>query len=155
MFKDVVIKPHERGLRFRHGNFIALLPPGRHTVFTPSWDAAHERVEVVDTRKMRLEHPQLDELLGDYELRMELVVADVAEGQRALVFKDGQLYAIAAPGRHAYWKAAGNFEVEIYHDSYPRMAHRRVQEIVEHRDSEQWFEGQEISGGGLVGVSNA
>jgi hypothetical protein len=145
MFKEVTIERHERGLRYRDGHFIAPLPPGRHTVFSPKWDEHHERIEVIDTTKVRFTHPQLDELLKDHDLRGELLVVEVEQDQRALVFKDERLFAVLTPGRHTFWRAAGEMSAEVYNWSFPRFAHRKLDEIMEHADGEKWFDGMAIS----------
>src|SRR5690348_413668 len=113
MFKTIQIDSHQRGLRFREGHFVAVLPPGRHTVFAAPWDPEHERVEVVDTARVAFEHPKLDELLADSELRRELLVVDVAQGQRGWVFKDGKLFAVVPAGRYAFWRGAGQLRAQI------------------------------------------
>jgi len=113
MFKTIQIDHHQRGLRFREGHFVAVLPPGRHTVFSPSWDPEHERVEVVDVTRVGLEHPRLAELLEDSELRRELLVVDVAQGQRGRVFRDGKLFAVLPAGRYAFWRGSGGLRAVV------------------------------------------
>jgi regulator of protease activity HflC (stomatin/prohibitin superfamily) len=113
MFNRILIRKHERGLRFRRGDFIAPVGPGSYTVFNPPWDSAAETIEVVDTLKTRFEHPLFDVLVRDHELREHLVVTDLADNQRAIVTLDGRLLTLLGPGRHAFWNTPGKVEIEV------------------------------------------
>lgn len=104
MFRTVIVKPNELGLRFREGHFIGPVGPGRHTLFVPPWDPASESLEVVDLGRRRFEHPRLSELIRDGELRDRLVVAVVDEGQQGRVWCGSRLLDTLGPGLHAYWQ---------------------------------------------------
>src|SRR5262245_16798448 len=101
MFTTIHIKKHERGLRFRHGDFDRVLFPGTHRRWF--WDAA-TRIETVDLLKTRFEHPLLDVLIDDPILRESLVIVDLTDDERAFVWRNGRLLHVLGPGRHAYWK---------------------------------------------------
>src|SRR5687768_12532830 len=101
MFMKTHIKQHERGLLFREGDFVRPLGPGAHRI--PIWRAAKERIQVVDTLKTKFEHPLLDVLVRDVRLREQLAIVDLTDTQRAVVWKDGRLFALVGPGRHAFW----------------------------------------------------
>src|SRR4051794_10018098 len=109
MIRFVYIRQHERGLWFRRGDFIELLGPGGTWLFRP-----RDRVEIVDTLKARFEHPLLDVITERPELRRQLEVIDLADMQRAIVWKDGRLLHILGPGRHAFWKTNARLEIETY-----------------------------------------
>lgn len=114
MFRTVIIKPNELGLRFREGHFIGPVGPGRHTLFVPPWDPGAESLEVVDLRRRRFEHPRLSELIRDGELRDRLVVAVVDQAQQGLVWCRGELVDTLGPGMHAYWQnPADPLRVEV------------------------------------------
>src|SRR5688572_8222378 len=57
-FKTVRIKPHERGLWFRHGEFRRLLAPGAYKV--APWNRGRDKIEVVSTLDTLFGHKQLD-----------------------------------------------------------------------------------------------
>src|SRR5688500_17455699 len=101
MFHKIHIRKHERGLLFRKGDFHKLLAPGSHYVWHGLFTA--NRVEIADTLKVRFEHPLLESLLREPELRSALLVVDLTDTERALVWKDARLFAILGPGRHAFW----------------------------------------------------
>lgn len=131
MFRRVLIRPHERGLRFRGGEFIAPLDPGQYTLFVPPWDAEFEKVEAIDTLKTRFDHPQLDILLLDSELREHLIVAELSETQRGLVYRDGKAFQLLGPGTHAFWKGPAEVEIEVLETPDGRLpaSHPRAAEI--------------------------
>jgi hypothetical protein len=43
-----------------------------------------------------------------------LVVVDNTDTQRALIWKDGRLFAIVGAGRHAFWKTPAVIDVEVF-----------------------------------------
>lgn len=130
MFKKVLIRKHERGLRFRQGDFIAPLGPGRHTLFNPPWDSAHETIEVIDTLKTRFEHPLLEMLVRDSELREELVVAELNDAQRGVVYRDGRIFQLIGPGKHAFWNSPSPITVEVFDISAGKFEHPRLSQIL-------------------------
>src|SRR4051812_23400499 len=101
MFYKIHIRQYERGLKFRRGDFVRPLAPGTHVI--PIWHWTQDRIEVIDTTKTIFEHPMLDVLLRDPQLRQLLTIVDNTDNQRALVWKDERLFHILGPGRFAYW----------------------------------------------------
>src|SRR5260370_37164650 len=82
----------------------------------------------------------LDLLIDDERLRESLILIDLTDDERALVWKNGRLLHILGPGRHAYWKlphplAAETFDVK----SFP-LAHRNRQAILQHPDALRWLD---------------
>jgi regulator of protease activity HflC (stomatin/prohibitin superfamily) len=140
MFKTIHIKKHERGLRFRHGDFADVLAPGAYRV--PFWNLARDRVEIFDTTRTKFEHPQLDVLLTHGLLRDQLHVLDLNDGQRALVWRDDRLAHVVGPGRHAFWKAPFAVQTAVYDvNEQFRFSHPRLQAIVQHPEATKWLDG--------------
>src|SRR6266576_5373923 len=110
MFNKVHIRQYERGLLFRKGDFVRPLAPGTYRL--PIWSFDRDRIEVVSTLRTKFEHPLLDVLVKDDRLREQLPVLDLTDTQRALVWKDGRLYTIVGPGRHAFWTVPAKINVE-------------------------------------------
>src|SRR5829696_1331734 len=102
MFLKVHIKQFERGLLFRRGDFIRPLGPGTYRI--PIWRIGRDHIQVVDTLKTKFEHPLLE----------QLAVVDNSDTQRALVWRDGRVFAIVGPGRHAFWTTPAAVAVEQY-----------------------------------------
>jgi len=145
MFTKIHIRKHELGLLFRRGDFVRLLAPGTYRI--PVWNAFRDRIEVIDTLKTRFEHALLDVLLGSADLRDALIVLDLSDTQRALVWKDGRLFQIVGPGRHAYWKAGSQIDVEVFDVSSFRFTHAKLASILQHADAAKWLDGVQVDDG--------
>ena len=96
----VDLKDHERGLVWVDGRFARLLEPGVHALWTGICDV---RVQVLDTRQVRFEHPDLGVILRSDSAAAALTVHTVAEGHIGLVYVDGAFSETLAPGQHAFW----------------------------------------------------
>ena len=141
MFKTIHIKKHERGLWFRRGDFERLLYPGTYRFWEMPWNFGSTKVETVDLLKARFEHPMLDVLIDDERLRESLIVVDLTDDERALVWKNGRLLHILGPGRHAYWKLPHALTVETFDVTSFRLEHRKLQAILQHPDALRWLDG--------------
>ena len=139
MFVKTHIKQFERGLQFREGDYVRPLGPGTYRI--PFWRAMKDRIQVVDTLRTKFEHPLLDVLLRDVRLREQLAVADLTDTQRALVWKDGRLFAIVGPGRHPFWTVPASIAIETYDVSEFRFEHPKLQAILAHPDAVKWLDG--------------
>ncbi|TVQ53306.1 MAG: slipin family protein [Phycisphaerales bacterium] len=129
------IRQHERGLLFRYGDFVRILAPGRY--WTPSrlFTRRRTRVEVVNTLKPRFDHELLEVIARQPEAQDELLIVELNDDQRALVWKDERLVEILGPGRHAYWKANSSLRVEIINIESIRFEHPRLDVILENADA--------------------
>lgn len=137
MLSKIYIRQHERGLLFVRGDLRELLMPGSHWVIGP-----RRHVEIVDTLRLRFEHPLLDVLINDPSLRAQLTIVDLHELERAIVWKDGRLLQILGAGRHAFWKTSAKLDVEMYSiASNLRFEHPRVQAVLAAPDAGKYFDG--------------
>jgi regulator of protease activity HflC (stomatin/prohibitin superfamily) len=95
------LKDHERALVWVDGRIESVRGPGLHAL----WTAFHEvRAEVIDSRPVRFEHPELPLILQAHGARALLETATVAAGQVGLVFHDGRHMGSVGPGVHAFWR---------------------------------------------------
>lgn len=140
MFIKTHIKHHERGLWFRDGDFIRLLGPGKHWNLRALW-SSNDELQKVDTLKTRFEHPLLDVLIAHPAIRAELEIVDLADNQRAIVWKDERILSIVGPGRHAFWKGPAKIGVEVFSIETLRFTHPKIQAILSQNDAIKWFEG--------------
>lgn len=130
MVLRIRIKQSERGLWFKHDDFKRPLGPGLHW-FPSSLLGAKNAVQIMSLTEPRLQHPLLDLLVANAELRAQLEVIDLAAEQRAIVWKDGRVADILGPGRHAYWKSPYRIEVECFDVSNPKLEHPRLEAILQ------------------------
>jgi regulator of protease activity HflC (stomatin/prohibitin superfamily) len=109
----VRIADHEVGLVLRDQRLERILEPGAHRVPRGFWHADRVRVEIIDRLQTRFAHDRLDALLAHGPLRELLDVVTVGPHQRALVWVDGQFLTLLPPGRHAFWKAPRDVQVQL------------------------------------------
>ena len=79
----------------------------------------------------------------DPALRAQLLIVELAEMERAIVWKDGRVLQILGPGRHAFWKTStSKLDVEVYSiDQKLRFEHPRLQAILQVPDAQKFFQG--------------
>ncbi len=142
MFNKVHIKQFERGLLFRRGDFVRILAPGTYRIGL--WNFDRDVIEVVSTLKTKFEHALLDVLISNAALREQLVVLDLTDTQRALVWKDGRLLTIVGTGRHAFWKTPASIEVEIYDIGAFKFSHPKLAAILQHTDALKFLDGIQV-----------
>jgi regulator of protease activity HflC (stomatin/prohibitin superfamily) len=141
MFMKTHVKAYQRGLWFRKGDFVRLLGPGTWFNFGALWNLGADKVEKVDTLRTRFEHPLLDVLLGSPSIQRELTIVDLADGQRAIVWKDGRVLGIFGPGRYAFWNTPAKIDVEIFEISEFRLTHAKLQSILATPNATTWLDG--------------
>jgi regulator of protease activity HflC (stomatin/prohibitin superfamily) len=132
------IRKHEVGLRFRHGDFVGPLQPGAYVL--PGRLLGIDRVDVRSTLEAKFEHPMLDVLIENAALQERLVVADLDDNQRALVWKDGRLGWVLGPGRYAFWNRPGSIRVETFDVDALRFTHAKVEAVLAHPAASRYFE---------------
>lgn len=141
MYSKIRIARYERGLFFRHKDFVGVLKPG---VYRVPW-FGKRTVQIVNTLNTRFEHGLLDVLIANEKLRSELVIVDLHDNQRALVWRDGRLLAIIGPGRHAYWRTPCAVAVDVYDVTEFALVHDRLDAILVHSDARKWLDGVEVA----------
>jgi hypothetical protein len=124
------INNYELGLVFRRGDLRAVLDPGAHLVTAQLLPGT--RIERVRTLVTRFTHQDLDALVRDEALRARLVVVDLAESQRAIVWRDGRLYDFVGPGRYAYWKEPCALQVEVFDVTDVAFEHPQRDAVLAH-----------------------
>ncbi len=120
LIKRIEIRSYEMGLHFRAGEFQGLLGEGVYWFFDP---LMKHRVDVVSKRDPELVHDKLDVLVKVDALGEHAVVLDLKDHQRALVWIDGRLNRILAPGLYAYWTELCDVRVEVVDARQIRFEH--------------------------------
>ena len=141
MFRKVRIRKHEVGLWFRRGDFQRVLEPGAHWL-----DGLFRggRLERFNTLETELKHRLLDVLVADEQVRAQLVVVELADDQRALVWKDGRLGWILGPGRHAFWKRPYDLKVETFNVNDFKLEHAKLEAVLGHAGGARYMEGVRV-----------
>lgn len=102
------LKDHERGLVWIEGRFSHILPPGLYAYWTGQKDV---RVEVVDTRTVRLEHKEFQTIVRAADAKLRLDICDVARDHVGVLFIDGRYIETLPSGQYAFWKGAADARV--------------------------------------------
>jgi len=123
---------HERGLRFRDGEFEGILEPGRHWIVDP---LRKVRVDVVSVRDVWLAHNDLDVIARSGALDGQARILDLKDSERALVWVDGRFDGIFAGGLAVIWTVFADVRVEIVDASEQRFEHECLPVILAARGS--------------------
>ncbi len=127
MFHRYKIKPHERGLVFKDGDLVAVLTPGIHWYLDL---LGKMRLQVVSPRDPWLVHEDLDIIVKSGKLAGEAVVVDLKDSERALVWIDGRMEKVLAPGLYALWTSEHDVRVETVDASTMRLVHPELPAIL-------------------------
>lgn len=138
MLTNTQIRKNEVGLVFRRGDLARVLAPGRHRVWRRPF--GRDELERIDVLETRFRHELLDVLIEDDRLRAELEIVEVSDDQRAFVWKDGRLFDVVGPGRHAFWKRPYSVEVELVDvDDSVAFGHPRLDAILRHERAQSFL----------------
>lgn len=127
MFRRLRIKPHERGLLFRDGAFLGVLKPGVHWRFDPLLKL---RLDKVQPRNAWLVHNELDLMVKSGALGDEVIVADLKDHERGLLWIDGRFASLLNPGLHAFWTTEREIRLEIIDARAMKLVHGEIAQIV-------------------------
>jgi regulator of protease activity HflC (stomatin/prohibitin superfamily) len=102
------LKDYERGLVWIEGRFSHVVPAGLYVYWTGQKDV---KVEVIDARKVRFEHPDLKVIVRSTAADRVLDVCTVARHAVGVLFIDGQFVETLTPGLYAFWKGQSDSRV--------------------------------------------
>ena len=86
-YRVLDLKDHERALVWVEGRFSHILPPGRYAYWTTFRQVA---VEVIDARKVRFQHKDLQVIVRSAMAERLLDAFAVEQGQCGVLFEDGR-----------------------------------------------------------------
>ena len=96
---------YQRGLLHVAGDFQRVLAPGTHWVW--GFDRSVQVVSLSD--ELEVSCRPLEAYLANPEFLDEVLVADLSDAERALVWVDGRVHGLLGPGKTAFWKGlSGN-----------------------------------------------
>jgi regulator of protease activity HflC (stomatin/prohibitin superfamily) len=141
MIRFLRIRPFEIGLLFRDRTFRGLLGPGAHLRFDPLF---RERIDVVSQRQPWLVHEQLDLIVRSGVPGDDLVVLDLADHQRGLVWIDGRFAAVLPPGLYALWTTFRRVRTEVVDARAVRFDHADREAILRGARAAELLEVQDV-----------
>ncbi len=127
MVHRIKIKANERGLLWREGQLVAVLRPGVHWYLDP---LLMLRLQVVSTRDPWLVHKDLDLIVKSGKLGDEVVVVDMNDRERALVWIDGRFAKILEPALAVLWTTSRTVRVEVVDARPMQLVHAELAAIV-------------------------
>jgi regulator of protease activity HflC (stomatin/prohibitin superfamily) len=95
------LKDYQRALVWVDGRFSHVLPPGLYAYWTTHREVT---VEVIDARKVRFEHKDLQVIVQSALSGRVLDSFAVEQGHTGVLFEDGNYVETLVPGRYAFWK---------------------------------------------------
>ncbi|MCG6156533.1 slipin family protein [Rubinisphaera margarita] len=102
------LQDHERALVWIENRFSHILPAGLYSY----WNGQKKvRVEVVDARQVRFEHPELKVIAKSPLAQRTLDVCSVNRDHVGVLFIDGRYVETLAPGLYAFWKGQSDAKV--------------------------------------------
>ncbi|MFG0261037.1 MAG: slipin family protein [Novipirellula sp. JB048] len=141
MFKKIHIRSYEVGLKFRDGEFVGLLSPGKHYVWT---GLGKVHVRVASKRDPWISNDEVDEQLDvivkSGKLASHADVIDLKDHQRALVWIDGRFSRVLGPGLYAYWIDVRDVRLEVVAIENARFKHPELASIVRGDDATRWLD---------------
>jgi regulator of protease activity HflC (stomatin/prohibitin superfamily) len=120
MFRRIKINTHERGLLFREGDFLGVLKPGVSWHFDPLLKL---RLDKVRPRNAWLARNELDLMVKSGKLGDEVLVVDLKDHERALVWIDGRFVAVLNTGLYAFWTTEREVRVEVVDARAMKLVH--------------------------------
>ena len=104
----VDLKDHERALVWIDGRFSHILPPGLYAYWT---GVKNVRVEVVDARKVRLQHSDFKPIVRSTGAAQVLDICTVDRNHAGVSFQDGEYVETLTPGEYAFWRGVAASKV--------------------------------------------
>ena len=102
------LKDHQRALVWIDGRFNSVLSAGLYAYWIGMKDV---RVEVIDARVVRFEHPDLKAIAASATIGRTLDVISVNRDHVGVLFIDGRYVETLAPGQYAFWKGFADSRV--------------------------------------------
>ncbi len=122
MIRLVRVKNAETGLRFKNGKLIEVLKPGWYLART----IVGETIDVLREKDLFVWHEEIDQIANSGLLNDRVVVVDLKDNQRAIVWLDDRFYTLLGVGRQLIWKTQKSVRVEELTVEDPRFEHRQL-----------------------------
>ena len=92
----------------------------------------------------KFDHPLLDVLISNEQLRGQLLLVDLSDIERALVWKDGRLGWVLGPGRYAFWNSPSKLEVETFDVGQFHFQHPKVEAVLGFAGAGKYLDGVRV-----------
>lgn len=137
LVRNFKVRSFEKGLYFRNGEFVGVLGTGSHWFLDP---LRKVRVDVVSQRAPWLIHSELDLIVKSGALDGKVLVLDLKDTERALVWVDERFERVLGPGLHVAWTKFRNVRAEVIDASGGRFEHKSMNTILNVKSAMPYLE---------------
>lgn len=138
----VRINKDERGLLFKHGNYVKLLLPGKYRFFSKS---KYRIIRMDVTKPFAVEDKELNLFLHDENLATELIVINVMDHELALHYEDGRLTGVYQAGKYGFWNILKQHTFTIIDTRQPEIEAELVP-VLNHPQLRNFITSYEVDG---------
>jgi len=103
------LQEHQRALIWIDGRLDKIVDDGLLRVLWKSYRKL--RIEVIDARNLRFEHPELSVILSSGLTRLRLETVEVPEDHVGVFFRNGQYQQTLSAGTYAFWRKVDRYRV--------------------------------------------
>ncbi len=115
--KKVIINENQRGLLFKNGKYVKMLPAGKYFSY------GGKEIEVLNLdQPIVSDKCALDIILSDKTVANNVSVIEVADEELALHFVNGKFASVLRHGKYAFWSLIDKHEYKIVDISTPEVA---------------------------------
>lgn len=125
--EKVIIQENQRGFLFKNGKFVKMLEAGKY------YAGRSRHIEVVSAEaELRSEFCSLDVLLADEKIASASTSVELADGEVAAHFTDGNFSGMVRRGRHAFWSQRKRHEFKVFGTENPEIGNLLSAGLLEH-----------------------
>lgn len=115
--KKVIINENQRGLLFKNGKYVKMLPAGKYFSY------GGKEIEVLNLgQPIVSDKCALDIILSDKTVANNVSVIEVADEELALHFVNGKFASVLRHGKYAFWSLIDKHEYKIVDISTPQVS---------------------------------
>ena len=115
--KKVIINENQRGLLFKNGKYVKMLPAGKYFSY------GGKEIEVLNLDQPIISYKcALDIILSDKMVAINVSVIEVADEELALHFVNGKFASVLRHGKYAFWSLIDKHEYKIVDISTPEVS---------------------------------
>ena len=115
--KKVIINENQRGLLFKNGKYVKMLPAGKYFSY------GGKEIEVLNLDQPIISDKcALDIILSDIMVANNVSVIEVADEELALHFVNGKFASVLRHGKYAFWSLIDKHEYKIVDISTPEVS---------------------------------
>lgn len=115
--KKVIINENQRGLLFKNGKYVKMLPAGKYFSY------GGKEIEVLNLEQPIISDKcALDIILSDTTVANNVSVIEVVDEELALHFVNGKFVSVLRHGKYAFWSLIDKHEYKIVDISTPEVS---------------------------------